>query len=99
MADSRIYRQAPDTDWIRPEGANDPVNPFHTIYMRMVAANANLRVIAANEGFLTDPKFGQLTGMLNGFANNCAEITVAIQRLHEENPNLFDAWKRAFESA
>lgn len=85
-----------DLSWTPPAEAVEPVNRFHTLYMRLVGLNeALLDEAGASEAVIRSPAFGNLVGAVNGFIAACSQMTMGIEDIRLNHPAIWEIWQRA----
>jgi hypothetical protein len=82
--------------WVPPATAAAPVNHFHTIYMRLAAmSDALIHEASTREDILKNPVFGELIGNIAELSNLSARMTVKLEGIRRDFPDLWEIWQRA----
>jgi hypothetical protein len=86
----------PDKNWVPPAVAVEPVNHFHTIYMRLAAmSDALIHEPSSREEILRNPVFGELIASIAELSNLSARMTVKLEGIRRDFPELWEIWQRA----
>src|SRR5262245_50401988 len=90
------------TTWKPPEGAVEPVNAFHTLYMKLTAISDGLlsevrATTPEGQALLHNPFFGEFLGTIAGLSNDCAKATRLLELLRKDGPGFEELWVRAFQ--
>jgi hypothetical protein len=87
---------ATNKTWVPPATAVAPVNHFHTIYMRLAAmSDALIHEASTREDILKNPVFGELIGSIAELSNLSARMTVKLEGIRRDFPDLWEIWQRA----
>ena len=87
---------ATNRTWVPPETAVAPVNHFHTIYMRLAAmSDALIHEASTRDSILKNPAFGELIGSIAELSNLSARMTVRLEGIRRDFPDLWEIWQRA----
>ena len=82
--------------WVPPATAAGPVNHFHTIYMRLAAmSDALIHQASTRDDILKNPVFGELIGSIAELSNLSARMTVKLEGIRRDFPELWEIWQRA----
>jgi hypothetical protein len=82
--------------WVPPATAVEPVNHFHTIYMRLGAmSDALIHEASTRDDILKNPVFGELIGSITELSNLSARMTVKLEGIRRGFPDLWEIWQRA----
>jgi hypothetical protein len=82
--------------WVPPATSAGPVNHFHTIYMRLAAmSDALIHQASTREDILKNPVFGELIGSIAELSNLSARMTVKLEGIRRDFPELWEIWQRA----
>jgi hypothetical protein len=85
-----------DNNWAPPAIAVEPVNHFHTIYMRLAAmSDALIHEASSRDDILRNPVFGELIGSIAELSNLSARMTVKLEGIRRDFPELWQIWRRA----
>lgn len=85
--------------WVPPAAAVEPVNHFHTIYMRLAAmSDALIHEVSTREDILKNPVFGELIGSIAELSNLSARMTVKLEGIRRDFPELWEIWQRASQN-
>ena len=92
----RAERQPMRNAWTPPPGAVEPVNHFHTLYMRLAQINEGLlREAPKVPGVLEQPVFGELLGSCADLGNKAAELTRMLDGIRRDFPHIWEVWLAA----
>jgi hypothetical protein len=87
---------ATNRTWVPPATAVEPVNHFHTIYMRLAAmSDALIHEASTRDDVLKNPVFGELIGSIAELSNLSARMTVKLEGIRRDFPDLWEIWQRA----
>jgi hypothetical protein len=87
---------ATNRTWVPPATAVAPVNHFHTIYMHLGAmSNALIHEASTHDDILKNPVFGELIGSIAELSNLSARMTVKLEGIRRDFPELWEIWQRA----
>ena len=87
---------ATNKTWVPPAAAVVPVNHFHTIYMRLAAmSDALIHEASTRDDILKNLVFGELIGSIAELSNLSARMTVKLEGIRRDFPDLWEIWQRA----
>ncbi len=82
--------------WVPPATAVAPVNHFHTIYMCLAAmSDALIHEASTHDDILKNPVFSELIGSIAELSNLSARMTVKLEGIRRDFPDLWEIWQRA----
>ena len=82
--------------WVPSTTAVAPVNHFHIIYMRLAAmSDALIHQASTRDDILKNPVFGELIGSIAELSNLSARMTVKLEGIRRDFPDLWEIWQRA----
>lgn len=82
--------------WVPPATSVEPVNHFHSIYMCLTAmSDALIHEASTRDDILKNPVFGELIGSLAELSNLSARMTVKLEGIRRDFPDLWEIWQRA----